>query len=215
MDNILEGSNTFGSNGLKWWIGQVADRSVWADSALLNNDVDEGRADYGGDAEVYYNRVKVRVVGYHDRLAEEDLPWAHIAATPMLASGYGMKYHTHYLEGGESVLGFWIDGTDEQKPVITAVFYNHKHARKDQTPLLKDGSDEWIQHNKPPLEVMNSGSNDGVLLASTTLVPGSYKKQNITQDKISGRLLAKTPHKECFNEASKPDTCSNASLIAD
>ena len=119
MDNILEGSNTFGSNGLKWWIGQVADRSVWADSALLNNDVDEGRADYGGDAEVYYNRVKVRVVGYHDRLAEEDLPWAHIAATPMLASGYGMKYHTHYLEGGESVLGFWIDGTDEQKPVIT------------------------------------------------------------------------------------------------
>ena len=215
MDNILEGSNTFGSNGLKWWIGQVADRSVWADSALLNNDVDDGRADYGGDAEVYYNRVKVRVVGYHDRLAEEDLPWAHIAATPMLASGYGMKYHTHYLEGGESVLGFWIDGTDEQKPVITAVFYNHKHARKDQTPLLKDGSDEWIQHNKPPLEVLNSGSNDGVLLASSTLLPGSYKKQNIVQDEISGRLLAKTPNKQCLNEASKPDTCSNASLIAD
>ena len=62
---------------------------------------------------------------------------------------------------------------------------------------------------------MNSGSNDGILLASSTLTGGGYKKQNITQDKISGRLLAKTPHKECFNEASKPDTCSNASLIAD
>ena len=215
MDNILEGSNTFGSNGLKWWIGQVADRSVWADSALLNNDVDDGRADYGGEAEVYYNRVKVRVVGYHDRLAEEDLPWAHIAATPMLASGYGQKYHTHYLEGGESVLGFWIDGTDEQKPVITAVFYNHKHARKDQTPLLKDGSNEWIQHNKPPLEVLNSGSNDGVLLASKTLIGGSFSNNGIKQNKISGRLEERTTFVSALNESSKPPTVSNASLIAD
>ena len=153
MDNILEGSNTFGSYGVKWWIGQVADRSVWADSGLLINDVDDGRKDYFGESEVYYNRVKVRVVGYHDRLEEEDLPWAHIAATPMLSSGYGLKHHTHYLEGGESVLGFWIDGTDEQKPVITSVFYNHKNARKDQTPLLKDGSEERIQHNEPPVQI--------------------------------------------------------------
>ena len=215
MDNILEGSNTFGSDGLKWWIGQVADRSVWADSALLSNDVDDGRKDYLGESEVYYNRVKVRVVGYHDRLAEEDLPWAHIAATPMLSSGYGQKYHTHYLEGGESVLGFWIDGTDEQKPVITAVFYNHKHARKDQTPLLKDGSEEWIQHNKPPLEVSNSGNKDGVFLASSTPISGIFKKDNFEQHPISGRLLAAASNTyQSVNEGSQLDTLTNAALIA-
>ena len=217
MDNILEGSNTFGSNGVKWWIGQVADRSVWADSGLLINDVDDGRKDYFGESEVYYNRVKVRVVGYHDRLEEEDLPWAHIAATPMLSSGYGLKHHTHYLEGGESVLGFWIDGTDEQKPVITSVFYNHKNARKDQTPLLKDGSDEWIQHNEPPVELLKNGNNDGYLLASNTpIAGGTYTTANYELDPTNKRLISKNSldNKTNLNESSQEETLSNAAKIA-
>jgi len=126
MVDLLEGSESFGKN-LKFWIGVVAPRSSWAGGGTLINDKEVGVKKNKGEVDVYYNRVKVRVVGYHDQIKDPyDLPWANVLATPMLASGYGGKDHTHYLEGGESVFGFWMDGEEEQKPCIVGVFYRHK-----------------------------------------------------------------------------------------
>jgi hypothetical protein len=136
MVDLLEGSESFGKN-LKFWIGVVAPRSSWAGGGTLINDKEVGVKKNKGEVDVYYNRVKVRVVGYHDKIKDPyDLPWANILATPMLASGYGGKDHTHYLEGGESVFGFWMDGEDEQKPCIVGVFYRHKKAEDATTRAL-------------------------------------------------------------------------------
>ena len=155
MNSILEGSETFGHNGLKWWVGQVAPRETWSDRAALINDKDHARESGGKD--VFSHRVKVRVVGYHDQVPAEELPWAQVLSTPMLASGYGAAHKSHQLEGGESVLGFWFDGTDEQKPVITNVFYKNQFA-DDTTPNVKGNS-----YKKPVVKrTYNSVSKDNV-----------------------------------------------------
>jgi len=137
MNSILEGSETFGHSGLKWWVGQVAPRETWSDRAALINDKHQKREN--GNKDVFSHRVKVRVVGYHDQVPAEELPWAQVLSNPMVASGYGKAHKSHQLEGGESVLGFWFDGTDEQKPVITNVFYKNAFAA-DPTPNVKANS---------------------------------------------------------------------------
>ena len=139
MAGILEGSDSF--SGINWWIGQVAPRETWAENTLLKNDKDIGVVGRKGDINVYPNRVKVRVVGYHDQIEDpNDLPFASVMGNPFISSGYGLAPNTHQLEGGESVLGIWIDGADEQKPVITNVFMKSQHAVDGETTDLKSNS---------------------------------------------------------------------------
>ena len=139
MAGILEGSDSF--TGINWWIGQVAPRETWAENTLLKNDKDIGVVGRKGDINVYPNRVKVRVVGYHDQIEDpNDLPFASVMGNPFISSGYGLAPNAHQLEGGESVLGIWIDGDDEQKPVITNVFMKSQHAVDGETTDLKSNS---------------------------------------------------------------------------
>ena len=139
MASFLDGSD--GLTGVNWWIGQVAPREYWAKNTLLKNDKDVGVAGRKGDINVYPNRVKVRVVGYHDQIEDpNDLPFASVMGNPFISSGYGLAPNTHQLEGGESVLGIWIDGEDEQKPVITNVFMMSQHAVDGETIDLKSNS---------------------------------------------------------------------------
>ena len=139
MAGVLEGSDSF--SGINWWIGQVAPRETWAENTLLKNDKDVGVVGRKGDINVYPNRVKVRVVGYHDQIEDpNDLPFASVMGNPFISSGYGAAPNTHQLEGGESVLGIWIDGEDEQKPVITNVFMKSQHAVDGETTDLKSNS---------------------------------------------------------------------------
>ena len=138
MQGIFEGSDSF--TGINWWIGQVAPRETWAENTLLKNDVNLGTAARKGENVVYPNRVKVRVVGYHDQIDDpNDLPFACVMGNPFISSGYGAAPNCHQLEGGESVLGLWIDGEDEQKPVITNVFMKSQHCVDGETTDLKSG----------------------------------------------------------------------------
>ena len=143
---LFEGSAGFGKN-VNWWIGIVAPRSAWATSGLLINDKEVGIKKLEPEVDVYYNRVKVKVVGYHDNIRDpNDLPWANILSSPMIASGYGGKDHTHSLEGGESVFGFWMDGEDEQKPCIVGVFYRHKKADDTTVKALKGSAGKPVAY---------------------------------------------------------------------
>ena len=139
MAGILEGSDSF--TGINWWIGQVAPRETWAENTLLKNDKDVGTSDRKGENAVYPNRVKVRVVGYHDSIEDpNELPFASILGNPFMGSGYGSAPTAHQLEGGESVLGVWIDGDDEQKPIITNVFLKSQSGADGKTKDLKSNT---------------------------------------------------------------------------
>ena len=126
MAAILDDSdNSFGG---RMCLAMVAPRETWAENTLLKNDKDVGTSDRKGDNNCYTNRVKVSVVGYHDQIKDpNELPFASVMGNPFIASGYGRAPNVHQLEGGESVLGIWIDGEDEQKPVITNVFMKGQH----------------------------------------------------------------------------------------
>ena len=91
-----------------------------------------------GKNNVYPNRVKVRVVGYHDQIEDDnELPFASVTGNAFMATGYGSGLSVHQLEGGESVLGVWLDGDDEQKPVITNVFLASQSSVDGKTKDLK------------------------------------------------------------------------------
>ena len=104
---------------MKWWIGQVTDpdKGKWGDS------LEKTRAANGED--LYGFRCRVRIVGYHDcadDLPDEDLPLAHILLPSNTATTGGCGGTVQY-QGGEVVVGFFMDGDDAQQPVIFGTLY--------------------------------------------------------------------------------------------
>ena len=210
---LFEGSAGFGKK-VNWWIGVVAPRSAWADGGLLTNDKEVGLKSNEPEVDVYYNRVKVKVVGYHDNIQNpRDLPWANLLATPMLSSGYGFREQSHMLEGGESVFGFWMDGDDEQKPCIVGVFYRHKRASDNQPPLKGSASKDV---NRTGLlaayDQVPTGETAGTEIASKQPIPDTRNKSpRYVRDPITGRLTRdKTVRPSKTNEPSTKNGLGDA-----
>ena len=188
MAGILEGSDSF--TGINWWIGQVAPRETWAENTLLKNDKDVGVSDRKGENNVYPNRVKVRVVGYHDRIEDDnELPFASVLGNPFISSGYGSAPNLHQLEGGESVLGVWLDGDDEQKPVITNVFLKSQSGTDGKTTDLK--SNTYVRphirrRSKKRGTAFDDVDSDGVIKTTSTSNEQGEKvgtNEKITEEK--------------------------------
>ena len=66
-------------------------------------------------------------MGYHpyddELLKDEDLPWAQVLMPPG-NSGSVQRAETVKLAQGDVVIGFFLDGTSAQIPVILGVFAN-------------------------------------------------------------------------------------------
>lgn len=118
LEESLLKSNFIGKDGFVWWIGQVADPSVWRN--------EKTRIDSGDNAWGY--RCKVRIVGYHsfdrNELDDDELPWAHVLTSAAEgAPGQGGFGGLPLLVGGESVVGFFLDGEEAQQPVVMSCFH--------------------------------------------------------------------------------------------
>ena len=127
IEESLLKSNFIGKDGFIWWIGQVADPSVWRNE---NSRVDGKKQKSGesNDEEAWGYRCKVRIIGYHsfdkNELSDENLPWAHILTSASDgAPGQGGFGKLPLLVGGESVFGFFLDGEDAQQPVVMSCFH--------------------------------------------------------------------------------------------
>lgn len=129
-------SNFLGRDGFKWWIGQVADPDIsgWSKATTLIEDED-----------CQYYRVKVRILGYHpasqESLPDEQLPFAHVLVPLTEGSGVNGIGKLHQIQGGETVLGFFMDGDDCQQPVIFSAFYRQK--RHTDAELFDDNIGEY------------------------------------------------------------------------
>ena len=133
IDESVLKSNFIGKDGFIWWIGQVAPAEYWR--------TDVSRVDTPKDAGWAY-RCKVRIIGYHsfddNKLSWDELPWAHIlTSADSGAPGQGGFGKTHGLVGGESVLGFFLDGEEGQQPVVVSCFYRTKAVQnlKEKMPF--------------------------------------------------------------------------------
>ena len=109
LDSALLKTNFVGRDGFIWWIGRVANPSVWRNEAT---DTDAGWA----------FRCKVRIIGYHPFdetiLSDEDLPWAHVLVDATSGAGQSNMGNSSRMVGGETVFGFFLDGEEGQQPVI-------------------------------------------------------------------------------------------------
>lgn len=128
----LTKTNFLGKDGFTWWIGQVAPlKTSGGDKLQLKSRSEKQEGD------LYYGRVKVRIIGYHtancEELPDKDLPWAHIMVPPGQANGTLNSGSSHEYKGGETVLGFFLDGDDGQQPVIMGSLFKNSSARPEVT----------------------------------------------------------------------------------
>tara|TARA_B100000214_G_scaffold78209_1_gene52767 strand:+ start:251 stop:2539 length:2289 start_codon:yes stop_codon:yes gene_type:complete len=112
-------SNFVGRDQMQWWIGQVTDpkKGEWEKSREKQTGKD--------GKEVYSHRCRVRIVGYHGNdadLPDKDLPMAHVLMPPG-ESSTGGRGRTMNYQGGEVVVGFFLDGADAQQPVVFGTLF--------------------------------------------------------------------------------------------
>jgi len=123
MQELSSTQNFFGKDPIQWWIGQVTDPKKGDWKAVL----DTHKTDTG--EEIYSHRCRVRIIGYHDcedDLPDKDLPLAHVLL-PSNVSVTGGQGETLKYQGGEVVVGFFLDGEDAQQPVVFGTLFKQQY----------------------------------------------------------------------------------------
>ena len=118
----------FLGNNFIWWVGQIADDSEWRDNTL------SGKFEDANTIPGWGRRYKVRIMGIHDKEEEsiksENLPWANVMYPITAGGGQTNASQTPSLRQGNFVFGFFMDGQDQQVPVIMGILGNNA-----QTPM--------------------------------------------------------------------------------
>ena len=136
-----------------WWIGQIADDSVWRENIIC--------APHASDAENvgWGRRYKVRILGLHDQgeevIPSKDLPWANVMMPVTSGGSLNNSGQTPALRQGNMVFGFFMDGTAMTVPVIMGVLGNNAQ----NEPALTVGDNRVT--NKQPGSLAVSGYADG------------------------------------------------------
>ena len=136
-----------------WWLGQIADSKTWRDNQPKSHFKD--RNDIPG----WGYRYKVRIMGIHDAgeaiIESEQLPWAQVMYPITAGGGQGGSFQTPGLKQGCFVFGFFLDGSDEQVPIIMGVLGNNaktiigeisKEDGDDSTFKATSGNDDESDH---------------------------------------------------------------------
>ena len=121
----------FLGSSFMWWVGQIADDSTWRDNINSGNYEDKNGVPGWG------RRYKVRIIGLHDQgeveIPSDQLPWANVMY-PITAGGFQTNSgQTPNLRQGNMVFGFFLDGQDQQVPVIMGVLGNNSQTALSQT----------------------------------------------------------------------------------
>ena len=132
----------FLGQGFNWWIGQVSDDSYWRDNINPTKFKDKQSIPGWG------YRYKVRIFGLHDAgeggIESKDLPWANIMY-PVTAGAYLQSSgQTPMIRQGNIVFGFFLDGPEQDQPVIMGVMGNNS-----QTELATKIGDNRVSNTQP------------------------------------------------------------------
>jgi len=123
----MEGGSLFNPGFLGshfyWWIGQIADDSTWRDNIV------PGKFESKDQVPGWGRRYKVRIIGLHDKeettIPSDQLPWAQVMYPITAGGGQAAASATPNLRQGNFVFGFFLDGQDQQVPVIMGVLGNN------------------------------------------------------------------------------------------
>jgi len=125
-----------------WWIGQIAEDSTWRDNIL------PGKFESVDEVPGWGRRYKVRIIGLHDQgeteIPSDQLPWAQVMYPVTGGGGQAKSGQTPNLRQGNMVFGFFLDGQDQQVPVIMGVLGNNA-----QTALATKIGDSKVTNAAP------------------------------------------------------------------
>ena len=143
-------TNFWGRDPMRWWIGQVTDpdKGKWKDSLEVTRAKNKN-----AKSDIYQFRCRVRIVGYHGNdtdLKDEDLPLAHVLL-PSNVSTTGGCGETMQYQGGEVVVGFFMDGDDGQQPVIFGTLYKQNFIEDSikKSEFYSTGQTDFIPWTSP------------------------------------------------------------------
>ena len=142
----MEGGSLFNSGFLgasfNWWVGQIADDATWRDNIL------PGKFESADQIPGWGRRYKVRIIGLHDQgeteIPSDQLPWAQVMYPVTAGGGQGASGQTPNLRQGNMVFGFFLDGQEQQVPVIMGVLGNNA-----QTQLATKIGDGRVTNTQP------------------------------------------------------------------
>ena len=131
----MEGGTLFNPGFLgasfNWWVGQIPDDSYWREN--INPETYKSEKDIPG----WGYRYKVRIIGLHDKEEEtiksDQLPWAQVMYPVTAGGGQGGSMQTANIRQGMFVFGFFLDGSDQQVPVIMGVLGNNTQTKLKST----------------------------------------------------------------------------------
>ena len=176
----MEGGSLFNPGFLGgsflWWIGQIADDSTWRENQL------PGKHEDANSIPGWGRRYKVRIMGLHDQgeneISSDQLPWANIMYPITAGGGQTNSGQTSNLRQGMMVFGFFLDGQDQQVPIIMGVLGNNA-----QTSLATKIGDNRVSNTQP-------GS-----LATSGFATGSKQKTGSAKEKVPDEGLVTTKPK--------------------
>ena len=216
IDESLLKSNFIGKDGFVWWIGRVADPRVWKkENIIMSQEESMGQ------------RCKVRIIGYHpfnDDLPEKDLPWAQVMMDAVTGSGQGGMGDSLTLVGGETALGFFLDGEEAQQPVIIGLLNRHNSVRNSiSADELKQGESSRFRPftggnlNKltktkrsetEPVQQTDSGAEQG----KTKTQGNDGTEQGVVQKDGKSDPASQSFEKDNTVEQQIPSTCGNDAI---
>ena len=123
-------------------MGQVADDSYWRDNVSPAKLTDKQSVPGWG------YRYKVRIFGLHDAgeggIESKDLPWANIMYGVTDGAYTGNAGSTPQIQQGNMVFGFFLDGPEQDQPIIMGVMGNNA-----QTELATEIGTDRVSNTKP------------------------------------------------------------------
>lgn len=184
----MEGGSLFNPGFLgahfNWWIGQIASDSTWRDNIL------PGKFESKDQIPGWGRRYKVRIIGLHDQgeteIPSDQLPWAQVMYPVTGGGGQANAGATANLRQGMFVFGFFLDGQEQQVPVIMGVLGNNA-----QTSLSTTIGDGKVTNTQP-----------GSLATSGYATPADGNKDPFIKVPDEGLVINKPKSQEQSEECS-------------
>ena len=208
IEESLLKSGILGKDGFVWWIGRVAHSKYWKNE----NDAFSKSGIKGG-------RCKVRIIGYHPfdaTLPEKDLPWASVMIDAFTGSGQGGLGQTLNLVGGETCIGFFLDGEEAQQPVVMGLLHRSANVKDSisENDIIQSGSSQFKTFTGFPGNV--SGGTKRAPINTNPIAPGGTpgganggKPINACDAQYKGSLAAQGAEKRFTRTIVKPSNCGN------
>ena len=179
---MSEGGSLFNPGYLgtefKWWIGQVADDATWRDN------INPGKFKEKDTVRGWGRRYKVRILGMHDwggskadGIPDDQLPWANVMYPITAGGGQTSAYQTPAIRQGNVVFGFWMDGSDQEVPVIMGILGNNPQTELAYQTAAKNPK---VTNNAPGV-IAQSGYAESVNPPTDLAKPTVPDKDLITE----------------------------------